>query len=169
MLVSYFFNFKSCLAQMLPKQGIRFAHHLRIVDNQTGETNGGWRKRHCHTVIVIGGDMRGDFCGGGFEVPTDGIVALNFHHIAQLAQFCAQCLQAVGFFDAQRAQSCDAEGAAHQTQHHHEGLRNVGGAAQIGECGATAAHAAIASQIEIASAPVSVMRDCGTMACIAHQ
>ena len=94
------------------------------------------------------------FCGGGFEVPTDGIVALHFHHIAQFAQFCAQSLQAVGLFDTQGAKPCDAEGAPHQAQHHHEGLRNVGGAAQIGKSGATAAHAAIASQVEVASTPI---------------
>ena len=107
------FHFESCHLHVLPILRVRLCHHLRLVDAQPREHDSSRRERHRHAVVVVRVDRLQRRLAAR-AVPDERVAVLVAQHEAQLAQLALQRLDAVGFLDAQRSQTREAERYAAQ-------------------------------------------------------
>ena len=93
---------------MLPKGGVRLAHHFGVIDAQLRIAVDAGRKGHCHAVVVVG--VNADKSVGG-QFRGCKIVAKEFAIVCflnadtHLSEFCAKCRDAVGFLYLERLKS----------------------------------------------------------------
>ena len=97
---------------MLPKSGVRLAHHFGMVDTQVRIAVGTGRKGHCHTVVVVSVNadksVGGQFCRCKVVAKEFAIVCF-FNADAHLSEFCAERRDAIGFLYLERLKSRKTE------------------------------------------------------------
>ncbi len=114
--------------EILPKVGVGFGDHSRIVDDQIG-FQGKWAKGHRHPVVVVGVHIhaRIDF----FRGLQGKTLAIDGHFCAKFRHFGLQGGQTIGFLDGKRMKSREMAAHTQSQTGHRNGLCNVRGIGKV--------------------------------------
>ena len=89
---------------MLPKGGVRLAHHFGVINAQLRIAVDAGRKGHCHAVVVVGIDNGTLENGVTRTIPHSFRIIAYFYNYAIFIQFYSQSFKSVGFLDTKRLQ-----------------------------------------------------------------